>query len=92
MTERVDLEVIDYSAGRRNGPIQLFFSVPGEVEESGRKKFREIVQGPSVKAILDEISSDIGVDDNLPKPTHVHGQPIEGDLLRAILGARDRWM
>lgn len=92
MSARVNLEVIDYSTGRLNGPYQLFFSVQGEVDHEGKKKFREIVQGRSIKAILDEIGPDIGADENLPMPTHVHGQKIDGDLYRAVMAAKDHWM
>ena len=92
MTHRVDVEVIDYSTGRSNGPYQLFFSVPGEVDAQGKKKFREIVQGPSIKAILDEIMPELGMDENLPMPTHVHGMQIEGDLMKSILAAKELWM
>lgn len=92
MTDRVDLEVMDYGRGLSTGPFQIFFSVPGEVDGNGRKAFREIVQGPSIAAILDEIGQDIGSNPSLPQPTHIHGKKFEGDLLKAIMAAKDSWM
>ena len=89
--DRVDLEIIDYSTPRRTGPFHLFFSVPGEFEENGRKKFREIISGPNIKAIMEDIQPDLGVDHRLPCPTHIHGEEFEGDLLPAIMAAQDRW-
>lgn len=92
MSDRVDLEVINYGRRHSTGPFQVFLSVPGEADENGRKTFREVVQGPSIKAILDEIEQELGSCPSMPQPTHVHGQEIEGDLFKAIMAARDRWM
>lgn len=92
MTSRVNLDVMDYGTERKPGPIMFYFHVPGEKDDNGQKAFREIVSGPNVRAIMAEIGSDIGVDDRMPVPTHILGEPYEGDLTAAILSARDRWM
>lgn len=95
MTDRVDLQIIDYRRQPRDrGLYQMFFSVPGEKDEQGKKRFREIVQGPSIKAILDEIGPEIGTNDRPPKPTHVHGVAIaeDADLFTAIMQSRDLWL
>lgn len=93
MSDRVDLEVIDYSAGpRKQGPFDVFLSVPGERDEDGKKRFREIIRGPSIRAIIDDIGPDLGTTDSLPVPTHVHGMPVSDDLYLAVMAASNRWM